>query len=112
MADSSEFVTAAQEQFLEALRQSQEATASAVRIWAESVQRFTEQPPPPTAPMRAPSAMIDDALVFAEQLLAAQQGFLKSLREAVAPTLEAMKEPAEEPGESSEGGEDVPPVEE
>jgi hypothetical protein len=110
MADPTDFVTAAQEQFLEGLRQSQEATASAVRLWAESVQRFTEQPPTPTAPVRAPSAMIDDALVFAEQLLAAQQGFLKSLREAVAPAVEAIKPSAEEsrepeqPSEVSQGG--------
>jgi hypothetical protein len=40
MADPTDFVTAAQEQFLEALRQSQEATTNALRRWAESVQRF------------------------------------------------------------------------
>jgi hypothetical protein len=99
MADPTDFVTAAQEQFLEAIRQSQEATASAMRRWTETIQRFTEQPSGATAPMRAPMAVINDALLFTEQLLAAQQSFLKTVREAMAPTLEAMKEPAEEPGE-------------
>jgi hypothetical protein len=98
MADPTDFVTAAQEQFLEAIRQSQEATASAMRRWAETIQRFTEQPPGVTAPVRAPMAVINDALLFTEQLLAAQQSFLKSVRQAMAPALEAMKERAEEPG--------------
>jgi hypothetical protein len=98
MADPTDFVTAAQERFLDGLRQSQEATASAVRLWAESLQRFTQQSPTPTAPRPAPSAMIDDALLFAEQLLAAQQSFLKSVRGAMAPALEAMKEAADESG--------------
>jgi hypothetical protein len=48
--------------------------------------------------------MINDALLFTEQLLAAQQSFLKSLREAVAPALEG-KPPAEESGEPEQPSE-------
>jgi hypothetical protein len=104
MADPTDFVTAAQEQFLEALRQSQEATTNALRRWAESVQRFTEEVPTGIAPVRPPMGMINDALLFTEQLLAAQQSFLKSLREAVAPALEG-KPPAEESGEPEQPSE-------
>jgi hypothetical protein len=48
---------------------------------------------------------MNNALVFMEQVLAAQQSFLKSLREAMAPALERMKVPTEESGEPEQPSE-------
>ena len=79
-----------QEQYLEAVRQGQEAWADAVRAWSDSVQRMWGEAASTTTG-EAPTAeqVIDNVFGFAEQLLAAQRDFAKRLVQATAPAADA-----------------------
>ena len=80
MSTSESSSTSPQEQYLDAVREGQEAWANAVRAWSESVQRMWADPSSTTT-REAPTAeqVIDNVFGFTEQLLAAQRDFAKRL---------------------------------
>jgi len=86
MSTSESSSTSAQDQYLEAVREGQEAWANAVRAWSDSVQRMWGDAASTTTG-EAPTAeqVIDNVFGFAEQLLAAQRDFAKRLVQATAP---------------------------
>jgi hypothetical protein len=92
MSTSESSSTSAQEQYLDAVREGQEAWAKAVRAWSDSVQRLWGDPSSTTT-REAPTAeqVIDNVFGFAEQLLAAQRDFAKRLVQATAPAVEAAQ---------------------
>jgi hypothetical protein len=77
-ADMSNVVTAAQEQFFEAVRQNQQAFVDSVRAWSQAVAQTT--PAGAAAPqvpenLPKPQELIDSTFDFAEKLLANQREF-------------------------------------
>jgi hypothetical protein len=77
-------MTTSQETITEATRRSQEAIASAAQIWAEGVHKFVGLMPTPDAKVpsvdfRLIEEVVDNAFDFAEQALATQREFTKSL---------------------------------
>jgi hypothetical protein len=69
-------MTTSQETITEAARRGQEAIASALQIWTDSVQRFV-----PVSDTRLSGAVeaVDTMFDFAEQMLVTQREFTKSL---------------------------------
>jgi hypothetical protein len=92
MSTSESSSTSPQEQYLDAVREGQEAWANAARAWSESVQRMWGDPSSTTT-REAPTAeqVIDNVFGFAEQLLAAQRDFAKRLVQATAPAADAAQ---------------------
>ena len=92
MSTSESSSASPQEQYLDAVRQGQEAWANAVRAWSDSVQRMWGDASSTTA-REAPTAeqVIDNVFGFAEELLAAQRDFAKRLVQATAPAAEAAQ---------------------
>jgi len=90
MSSSESSSTSAQEQYLDAVREGQEAWVNAVRAWSDSVQRMWGDAASTTT-RGAPTAeqVIDNVFGFAEQLLAAQRDFAKRLVQATAPAGDA-----------------------
>jgi hypothetical protein len=79
-----------QEQFLNAVRQSQQAVVEAVAAWAKAVEEIT--PPVPAVPglegLPKPEAVVENAFDFAQKLLDAQREFARGVVSAAAPVLE------------------------
>jgi hypothetical protein len=92
MSTSESSLTSAQEQYLDAVREGQEAWIKAVREWSDSVQRMWGDASSATT-REAPSAeqVIDNVFGFAEQLLAAQRDFAKRLVQETAPAADAAQ---------------------
>jgi hypothetical protein len=92
MSTSESPSTSAQDQYLDAVREGQEAWANAVRAWSDSVQRMWGDASSTTT-REAPTAeqVIDNVFGFAEQLLAAQRDFAKQLVQATAPAADAAQ---------------------
>jgi reverse gyrase len=92
MCTSESSSTSPQDQYLEAVRQGQEAWADAVRAWSDSVLRMWGEAASTTA-REAPTAeqVIDNVCGFAEELLAAQRDFAKRLVQATAPAADAAQ---------------------
>ena len=92
MGTSESSSTSPQDQYLDAVRQGQEAWADAVRAWSDSVQRMWGDAASTTT-RGAPTAeqVIDNMFGFAEQLLAAQRDFAKRLVQATAPAGDAAQ---------------------
>jgi hypothetical protein len=92
MSTSESSSTSPQDQYLDAVREGQEAWANAVRAWSDSVQQMWGDPASTTTG-EAPTAeqVIDNVFGFAEQLLAAQRDFAKRLVQATAPAAEAAQ---------------------
>src|SRR5215218_3696566 len=91
MSTSESSSTSSQDQYLDAVREGQEAWVNAVRAWPDSVQRMWGDPSSTTT-REAPTAeqVIDNLFGFAEQLLAAQRDFAKRLVQATAPAPDAV----------------------
>ena len=85
-----------QEQFLNAVSQSQKAVVDAVAAWAKAVEGIT--PPVPAMPgidgLPKPEAVVENAFDFAQKLLNAQREFARGVVSAAAPGLEKT-EPAQ-----------------
>lgn len=67
------------ETMTEITRRSQEAFASAVHIWADSVQQFVGLMPAPEAKVPSVDEVVDKAFDFAAQALTTQREFTKSM---------------------------------
>src|SRR5688500_14928136 len=78
---------AAQEQFLEGIRQGQDALVDAVRVWAEAAAKTTPVAPLPEQPaaLPRPADLVAGSFDFAEKLLAEQRTFAERLVAAAAP---------------------------
>lgn len=78
---------AAQEQFLDGIRQGQDALVEAVRVWAEAAAKSpTLAPlPEPPADLPRPADLVAGSFDFAEKLLAEQRTFAERLVAAAAP---------------------------
>jgi hypothetical protein len=78
---------AAQEQFLEGIRQGQDAVVEAVRVWAEAAAKTTTLAPLPESPadLPRPADLVAGSFDFAEKLLAEQRTFAERLVAAAAP---------------------------
>jgi hypothetical protein len=91
MSTSESSSTSAQEQYLDAVREGQEAWANAVRAWSDSVQRMWGDASTTTREAPTAEQVIDNLFGFAEQLLAAQRDFAKRLVQATAPAADAAQ---------------------
>src|SRR5215218_1184797 len=92
MSTSESSSTSAQEQYLDAVREGQEAWANAVRAWSDSVQRMWGDASSTTT-REVPTAeqVIDNLFGFAEQLRTAQRDFAKRLVQAAAAAADAAQ---------------------
>lgn len=81
---------ASQEQFVEALRQSQQAVLEAVAAWTKAVEEIT--PPVPALAgienLPKPEAVVDNAFDFAQKLLDTQREFAHNIVKAASSALE------------------------
>lgn len=81
---------ASQEQFLAAVRQSQQAVLEAVAAWTKAVEEIT--PPLPAVAglenLPKPEAVVDNAFDFAQKLLDTQREFARSIIQAASPVVE------------------------
>ena len=74
----------AQEQVLDAIKQSQEATLQFVQAWSEGVTKLTSSLPelpklPEVTALPKPDELSDQFFGFAQKLMTAQQEFVKKL---------------------------------
>jgi hypothetical protein len=72
-------MTALPEQYLESVRQSQEAVRNAIDSWTRSVQQMFGQPTSISAGSVDANQIIDQVFDFAEQMLKMQRQFAKTL---------------------------------
>ena len=94
MPTATEFSTAAQEQVLEGIKQSQKLVVDAVGSWAKTVEGILPAVPSiPSLPLAegipTPEQVVVDAFAFAEKLIAAQRDFALQVLAAAAPAAQA-----------------------
>ena len=96
--------TQAEQQYLDAVREGQQAIVDAVEAWSRNVEHLSgSHPPVPGAP-ELPTAqeVVENAFDFAEQLLAAQREFARNLLEATAPAQPPQPATDESPQEQTD----------
>src|SRR5438105_10368452 len=78
-----------QEQFLEAVRESQQAVVDAVGAWAQTVQGIASAAPPVPGTEQLPTAeaVIDNTFDLVEKLVAGQREFARNLLAAASPAV-------------------------
>jgi hypothetical protein len=91
-----ELVKTAQEQFLAAVRQGQQAVVDSVGAWANAVEKAPTPSRGHNGPRDVPRAdeVVDNVFDFAEKLLAAQREFTRNLLSAASPVVEKAEETA------------------
>jgi acetyl-CoA carboxylase carboxyltransferase component len=72
-------MTSLPEQYLDSMRQSQEAVRTAIDSWTKSVQQMFGQTPSISAGSVDADQIIDQVFDFAEQMLKMQRQFAKTL---------------------------------
>ena len=85
--DYAELAKKGQEQFLDAVKQSQQAIVDSVSAWSQTVQTYTSTVPPTPELGELPSAeqIVDNTFDLVEKLVAGQREFARSLLAATAP---------------------------
>ena len=80
----------AQDQFLGAVRQSQQAVVDAVAAWAKAVKEITPAVPavPNGTELPKPQEVIENAFDFAQKLLDAQRDFAHNVISAASPAIQ------------------------
>ena len=81
-----------QEQYLAAVRESQQAVVDAVGAWAQTVQGIASTAPPVvpgTDQLPSAEAVIDNTFDLVEKLVARQREFARNLAAAAAPAAKA-----------------------
>jgi hypothetical protein len=93
MSSVTELTQKGQEQFLEAVRESQQAVVDAVAAWSQTVQGFATTVPSVPGAEQLPSAeeIIDNTFDLVEKLVAGQREFARNLVAAAAPPAKATK---------------------
>jgi hypothetical protein len=80
-----------QDEFLNAIRKSQETVIEAVRTWVDSVQSMTPKAPSAQVPLAdklpKPEEVVASAYDFAEKLLSSQRQFAEELLRATTPLM-------------------------
>jgi hypothetical protein len=80
-----------QEEFLSAIRKSQDVVLQAIKTWVESTQAVTSKVPPVQLPfadqLPKPEEVVSGTYDFAEQVLANQRKFAEEILEATTPLL-------------------------
>ena len=86
---------ASQDEFLNIVRQSQQAVVDAVSAWAKAVEDITPANPmiPNIEGLPRPETVVDNAFDFAQKLLDAQREFARGMISAAAPVLERSDSP-------------------
>ncbi len=78
-----------QEEFLKAIRRSQELVVGAIRTWAEAVEPYAPKLPLRRIPLAQrlpkPGEVVENTYDFAEKLLANQRKFAEEVLKAAAP---------------------------
>jgi hypothetical protein len=89
MATATQFVEQAQEQTLQAIKQSQQAVVEAVRVWSSAFEKAIPETPalPFLSELPTPAEVVQSTFDFAEQLLKVQREFTENLIEAAQPVL-------------------------
>jgi hypothetical protein len=72
-------MSSAQDQYAESLKKSQQAVLDAFEAWTKSAQSAFSTPTASVASPLRPEQVIDQVFDFAEQMLAVQRQFAKSL---------------------------------
>ena len=87
ITDYSELAQRGQEQFLQAVRESQQAIVDAVSAWSQTVQTYATSAPQLPDPRQLPSAeeIINNTFDLVEKLVAGQREFARNLVAAAAP---------------------------
>jgi len=96
--------TQAEKQYLDAVREGQQAIVDAVEAWSKGVERLavSYQPAPEGPELPTPEQVVENAFDFAEKLLEAQREFARNLLEAAAPALPRQPAPDESPQEKTD----------
>ena len=91
MSNVTELTQKGQAQFLEAVRESQQAIVDAVGAWSQTVQGLTSAVPPVPGAEQLPTAeqVIDNTFDLVEKLVAGQREFARNLVAAAAPATKA-----------------------
>ena len=80
-----------QEEFLSAIRKSQDVVLQAIKTWVDSAQALTSKVPSVQLPfadqLPKPEEVVSGTYDFAEQVLANQRKFAEEILEATAPLL-------------------------
>ena len=80
-----------QDEFLNAIRKSQETVVEAVKTWADTVRSVTPKARPVQMPLAdklpKPEEVVANAYDFAEKLLASQRQFAEELLKATTPLM-------------------------
>jgi hypothetical protein len=87
VTDYQDLAQKGQEQFLAAVRESQQAVVDAVGAWSQTVQGFAAAVPPLPGAEQLPSAeaVIDNTFDLVEKLVASQREFARNLLAAASP---------------------------
>jgi len=90
ISEFQELTQKGQEQFLEAVRESQQAAVDAVGAWAQTVQGIASTVPHVPGGEQLPSAeaVIDNTFDLVEKLVAGQREFARNLLAAAAPAID------------------------
>ncbi|MCA1682823.1 MAG: hypothetical protein LC685_02325, partial [Actinobacteria bacterium] len=95
MTSINDVVRAGQEQFLDNVRQSQQAVVDAVGAWAKTVDGTSSQANGSADSLPNAGELVENAFDFAEQLLAAQREFMRNLLAATSPAVQRVAKNAE-----------------
>ena len=89
MSNVTELTRKGQEQFLEAVRESQQAVVDAVGAWSQTVQGFASTVPAVPGTDQLPSAeeVIDNTFDLVEKLIAGQREFTRNRLAAATPVV-------------------------
>ena len=82
--------SAAQEQTLKSIRETQQAVVEAVRTWADAVEKTVPAVPamPFAEELPSPTEIVHTSFEFAEQLLKAQREFAENVLAAASPVID------------------------
>ncbi len=95
-------MTTPQEQYLEVIRQSQQAVLDAVDSWSKTVQETTGSLPSAPAAVD-PRQVVDQVFDFAEKMLDMQRDFTRSLLASSATMSENLSKQAAQGAQSAQG---------
>jgi hypothetical protein len=97
ITDLQELTQKGQEQYIEAVRESQQAVVDAVGAWAQTVQGIAAAFPPVPGADRLPDTqtIVDNQFDLVEKLVAGQREFARNLIAATSPAVNASSTAAQ-----------------
>src|ERR1051325_2742527 len=93
--DYTELAQKGQDQFLEAVKQSQQAIVDSVSAWSQTMQAYSSNAPPAAEIEQRPwgGEIIDNTSALVEKLVAGQREFARNLLAATEPARRAATSP-------------------